>query len=76
MKRLDSTEGNGDRRELLLGFLRFLLLTFKNDWKVIFPFESKCARRKRFVFLHIALKSYRQWHCRYAIIRFLAHENL
>jgi hypothetical protein len=70
MKRLDSAEGNGDLRELLLGFLRCLLLTFKNDWKVIFPFESKCARPKRFVPLHIALKSYSQRHHWYAMIYF------
>jgi hypothetical protein len=27
--------------ELLLCFLGCLLFTFKNDWKVIFPFENK-----------------------------------
>src|SRR5215831_15260795 len=60
-ERPDSKRGNGDRRELLLCFLSYLLFTFKNgwtvismknDWKVIFPFESKSEHPFRERFYH------------------------
>jgi len=35
MKDQIQKRGNGDRRELLLCFLSYLLFTFKNGWTVI-----------------------------------------